>query len=77
MLTTAQVAQQLAVTPQTINRHAAAHGLGTLVNPKCRTFAAGDVAKLRRILKAAEGRTRPGSDEMRRRVNVRWSRKIS
>ena len=74
MLTTAQVAQQLAVTPQTINRHAAAHGIGTLINPRCRTFPAADVAKLRRLLKAAESRTRPGSEEMRRRVNVRWGK---
>ena len=77
MLTTAQVAQQLAVTPQTINRHAVANGVGTLVTPKCRTFSAADVAKLKRRLKAAESRTQPGSDEMRRRVNVRWSLKIS
>lgn len=74
MLTTAQVAASLNVTPQTINRHAAAHGIGTLLNQKFRTFSAGDVAKLKRLLKAAEGRTRPGSEEMRRRVNVRWGK---
>lgn len=74
MLTTAQVAAALAVTPQTINRHAAAHGLGTLLNQKFRTFSTSDVAKLKRLLKAAESRTRPGSEEMRRRVNLRWSK---
>lgn len=74
MLTTAQVAKRFMVTPQTINRHAVANGIGTLLNQKFRTFSAGDVAKLKRILKAAEGRTRPGSEEMRRRVNVRWGK---
>lgn len=71
MLTTAQVATTLHTTPQTINRHAARHNIGTLVNPRCRMFQRGDVAKLKRAMRE---RPKPSGDEMRRRVNVRWSR---
>jgi len=71
MLTTAQVAQQLAVTPQTVNALARAHGIGTLVNPRCRMFTPADVAKLKRAMR---DRPKPDGEEMRRRVNVRWEK---
>ena len=57
MLTTAQVAQQLAVTPQTVNALARAHGIGTLVNPRCRMFTPADVAKLKRAMGTGQSRT--------------------
>lgn len=71
MLTTAQVAATLHTTPQTVNRHAARHGIGTLVNPRCRMFRPGDVAKLKRAMRE---RPKPDGDEMRRRVMVRWEK---
>jgi len=73
MLTTAQVATTLAVSPSTVNRLAAAHGIGSM-HGAARSFAPGDLGKLRR---AMANRPKPSSEEMRRRVMVRWSRKIS
>jgi hypothetical protein len=71
MLTARQVAASLAVHPVTVSRLAREHGIGTLVNPRCRMFSAGDVAKLRRAMR---DRPKPSSDEMRRRVMVRWGK---
>ncbi len=74
MLTARQVATRFGVHPVTVSRLAREHGIGVLVNPRCRMFDKAALAALKRVLKANESRARPDGDEMRRRVNVRWSR---
>ncbi len=74
MLTARQVATRFAVHPVTVSRLAREHSIGVLVNPRCRMFDKAALAALKRVLKANESRARPDGDEMRRRVNVRWSR---
>lgn len=49
MLTTAQVADELHRPHSTVRNVAAAHGIGTLVNQRLRTFTRADVARLKRV----------------------------
>ncbi len=74
MLTARQAATRFAVHPVTVSRLAREHGIGVLVNPRCRMFDKSAMAALKRVLKANESRARRDGEEMRRRVNVRWSR---
>lgn len=74
MLTARQVATRFAVHPVTVSRLAREHGIGTLVNPRCRMFDRYAMAALKKVLKANESRPKPDGDEMRRRVMVRWEK---
>lgn len=53
--TTSDVAAELGVTPQAINRVCVAHGIGTMPSTRMRLLTAEDVEKLRGLVHAKPG----------------------
>lgn len=61
--TTGMAAESLGVTRQWISYLCEQHGIGTLINPRCRVLTPADVAKLRRLV----GNHEPTKRKLKRR----------